>query len=333
MIKIKIGRTNFSVWVFITLLSFGLLQSALGPIATFAAASPLRVTEIMYDPNGNGDREFVEIYNGGDISTSLSNMSMVGVDFTYPAGTTLGAGQYGVIVRNLAVFRANNPGARIFGQYVGKLQGGGESVQIISGGAVLSQVDYQYGGAWPTTPKNGGPSLSLIRPNANEALAACWAPSAGAGGTPGAGNNLDTSWSGSHGGGCSNKAYPATTAPVAPPAQAGQPGAAAAQQTPAAIQAQKAVEEAKKQEEQKARVEQQAKAEAVIQEKAKAEIIATNAKKAHESKQILLIAVVGGLVAFSLGLGFIIYKKLHHKHQFKQLVKKHEEGQLHEKAA
>ena len=29
-----------------------------------SAASQIRITEIMYDPSGNGDKEFVEFYNG-----------------------------------------------------------------------------------------------------------------------------------------------------------------------------------------------------------------------------------------------------------------------------
>lgn len=317
----------------ILVLGVGLIHFFTQPSAVSATASQLRITELMYDPDGNGDKEFIEIYNGGDISANLSGMTMFGVTFAFPAGSTLGAGQYGVLARNQAVFASNNPGARIFGQYSGKLKGSGESVRLLSGGSILSQVDYVFGGAWPQSPKNGGPSLSLIRVNANEALAACWAPSAGTGGTPGTANNLDTSWSAGHSGGCSNKAYPTTTSTS--PSQTQQPTSPSQQQTPAAIASQQAAEIAKKEEEQKAQIAAQAKAEAAVQEKAKTEVIAANAKKEHQSKLTLLIALAGGSVALLAGFGFIAYKKLHHKREFKKLVSQHEieKRQVHENAA
>jgi hypothetical protein len=179
---------------------------------TFAANPQIRITEIMYDPLGNGDKEFIEIYNGSDTTVNLSSWSFTnGVTFNF-GGTTLASGSYGVIVRNSAAFRAAYPSARVFGQYVGKLLGSGELVRLVnSNGVEESRVDYRSSGGWPTGAKNGGPSLSLIRTTANENLAACWGTSNSTGGSPSSANSTSGG-----GAGCSNKSYLVSTPAPAP---------------------------------------------------------------------------------------------------------------------
>lgn len=198
--NLKINNTVGLLYAIFLVLIFA--TTLFAPSRAFAATSQIRITEIMYDPSGNGDREFLEIYNGSDTTTNLGGMTLFGVDYTFPGGTTLGAGQYGVIVRNLSVFKANNPGARIFGQYGGKLRGGGELVSISKGGVTQTKVSYSYGGAWPSSPKDGGPSLSLVKIDGNESLAGCWAASSTNGGTPSRSNNPA-----SGGSGCTSVAY------------------------------------------------------------------------------------------------------------------------------
>lgn len=191
--------TKFTKLLFTSLVTGFLLL----PCTTNAGTSQLRITELMYDPNGNGTKEFIEIYNGSDATANLGGMSMYGVDFTFATGTTIGSGQYAVIVRNISIFRAANPSVRIIGQYSGKLQGGGESIRLMGNGTTLSRVDYTFGGAWPTEPRNGGPSLSLVRTNANESTPACWSASSVTGGSPGRANSVKSTP-----GGCDTKNYP-----------------------------------------------------------------------------------------------------------------------------
>lgn len=167
----------------------------------------VRITEIMYDPNGNGDREFLEFYNGSDTAVNMSGWSVFGVDYTFPSGTVLSPGEYFVIGRNIAVLKATFPSARIIGQYGEKLQGEGELIRLSSLDGVVSQVHYSNGGAWPTSPRDKGPSLSLIRVDADESVPACWAPSASFGGTPSRANDIDTSWSASRSSSCPTKPY------------------------------------------------------------------------------------------------------------------------------
>lgn len=176
-----------------------------------AGESQVRITELMYDPLGSGDKEFIEVYNGSDSVADMSGWSFSnGVNYTFASGAKLDPGKYGVITRNSAIFRNSYPNARILGQYVGKLLGRGELVRLVNkSGGTVSEVNYGSTGAWPAGPRNGGPSLSLIRSNANETMAGCWGTSTASGGSPGFANSA------SGGGSCSNKAYP--TAPVAAP--------------------------------------------------------------------------------------------------------------------
>lgn len=176
------------------------------------AAVQVRITEIMYDPSGNGDREFIEFHNGSNTPATMGGWSTFGVDYVFPAGFTLGAGNYVVIARNSAALSANNPGAAIAGQYNGKLKGSGELIRLMdSNGSTVSQVSYAYAGAWPSAPRNGGPSLSLISPTANETLAGCWGSSTNNGGSPSAANSATGA-----SGGCSTVAYAYTASPTSP---------------------------------------------------------------------------------------------------------------------
>lgn len=205
MSKLKIKIAFLIAILFINLGFLNLI-----PSKVYAAASPVRITEIMYDPSGDGTKEFVEIYNGSDKAINLAGWSMYGVDFVFPS-TNLNAGEYISIVRNLTSFRQMNATARVAGQYTGKLRGGGEIIKIYNNSAsLMSQVSYSYTSPWPSAPKDGGPSLSLVRPTANEETPGCWSSSAVNGGSPSSANSTSTS-----GSGCSDKAYPVYSTPAA----------------------------------------------------------------------------------------------------------------------
>ncbi len=325
MIKTKKYSMHFTVQLvsvfLVALLGFVFFHSA-----SAHAASAIRLTEIMYDPSGDGSKEFIEIYNGSDSTQSIGGSSMVGVDFVFPAGTALASGNYAIIVRNLTAFRASYPGARIIGQYGGKLKGSGELVQLIgSNGQVMSQVSYTFGGAWPVSPRDGGESLSLIRTNANETLASCWAPSSSVGGTPSYANSLNASWVASKGGGCSNVAYPVT----APPSSTPQPGSAntnssTSSPTPAQAEARAKEVEKKKiaaKKEAAAKREQTAKAKAQEAEVVRQAQELQAVKEKDSKTKIVWATILGSMVAIGV-TSILVYEKLHHKKKFRKLVKK-----------
>lgn len=304
MINTKINKIQFLCLVLVIYAMFGLIS----PAGVFAS-SQVRITEIMYDPSGDGSKEFIEFYNGSDTSVALGGWSTFGVDFVFPSGTSLGAGSYMVIARNLIALRASHPGANIIGQYGGKLKGTGELIRLNdSTGVSVSQVSYAFGGAWPSAPRNGGPSLSLIRPQANETLVACWGSSTVNGGSPGYSNS-----SSGASGSCSDVAYPFTPAPTPSPAApntiSGSNGGTSTPNMPKkSSDPKKQIEEEKKQEAIKVAEEvarnQEAKSKQVIQEFAR--------KKEQQKQQkwtIVYISmgvlVLGGIISWI----FIRYKR------------------------
>ena len=55
-------------------------------IEVAAAHSQLRITEIMYHPEGGDDYEFVELSNIGDTAIDLSGAFFEGIEFTFRYG-------------------------------------------------------------------------------------------------------------------------------------------------------------------------------------------------------------------------------------------------------
>ncbi len=134
---------------------------------TFGLRSPLRVTEIMYDPPGapgvSGDEfEFLEIQNAGQSAYGVSQFTFSsGLNFTFPPGTILRPGQFYLLVRNPAAFATRYPGVAYDGVYSGRLDNQGETIAIsrpFNGGVVLS-VAYDNGPAWPQAAAGLGFSL------------------------------------------------------------------------------------------------------------------------------------------------------------------------------
>jgi hypothetical protein len=88
--------------------------------ATFTVGpvqSPVRITEIMYNPptaNGGNAAEFIELQNTGTLRVDLGGYSFDGVDFVFPNGFQLGPQARIVIASNNApaTFASAVPGSR-----------------------------------------------------------------------------------------------------------------------------------------------------------------------------------------------------------------------------
>jgi len=166
-------------------------------------ASSLVLTEINYHPPvwpgsyPSEEYEFVEFYNSSTSTISLMKAGMGGAVtsfwFKTSAVTSLGPGEYVVVVKNFAVFSSwyNNTWGgtiRVAGQWPGgKLSDNGETILWIDETNGIHSVAYHNGGGWPTRADGGGSSLELVDlvgdPNASES----WRASHRLGGTPGRG--------------------------------------------------------------------------------------------------------------------------------------------------
>ena len=115
---------------------------------------PIRISEIMYNPQGGDAFEFLELQNIGDTEVDLSGFSFDGITFRFAENSeSLDAGMYLLLVNNTNVeaFRGRYPGVRLYGLYEGSLSNRGERLALLdrNGETVLS-ADYDDDGAWPS---------------------------------------------------------------------------------------------------------------------------------------------------------------------------------------
>jgi hypothetical protein len=148
----------------------------------------LRITEIMYNPVGSDDYEFIELKNTGDDKVNLSNMTFEGILFTFfPNTRPLAPGEFLVLVRNRQAFAERYPEVSIRGQYGGQLSNKGEQITLKDGrGQVVVSVKYDDENGWPISPDNRGDSLVLIKPDGDPNDPQNWQASANLNGSPGA---------------------------------------------------------------------------------------------------------------------------------------------------
>jgi hypothetical protein len=135
--------------------------------ATFWLTEPdprLRITEIMYNPIGGGDYEFIELKNTGADVVDLSGLSFSGIRFDFPPNTPpLAPGEALVLARNAAAFAERYPGVSIAGIFQGQLSNQGETISLLdSEGQLIVSVSYDDENGWPVSPDGRGDSLVLV---------------------------------------------------------------------------------------------------------------------------------------------------------------------------
>ncbi len=153
----------------------------------------LRISEIMYDPSGGSDLEFIELQNIGTSALNLDGVRFTeGIDFSFPDITLL-PGKFIVVVGNLAAF-TNFYGSNlnIAGQYNGKLDNGGERIRLELSSLKAAIHDFEYDDWFPAAD-GAGFSLNFIDTSLDRldwGNKQNWAPSLAINGTPGNGGTL-----------------------------------------------------------------------------------------------------------------------------------------------
>lgn len=125
----------------------------------------LRLTEIMYNPAGGDDYEFVELQNTGNSPVELANISLDnGIRFTFPPNTPpLAAGEFAVLVSNPKTFAERYPDVAISGVYEGHLSNKGEKILVRDAfGEVIIEIGYNDEFGWPVSADGRGDSLNLV---------------------------------------------------------------------------------------------------------------------------------------------------------------------------
>lgn len=135
------------------------------------------VNEIMFDPIGGNHGEFVELLNKSEETVDLGGWELEGaVDFVFPSGTELGAGEFVVVCSDLEWFRSIYGDAiNAHGDFDGRLSNRGDIVRVIDADNNLAdEVDYGVGGDWPALADDLGASMELIHPDMDNSRASAW---------------------------------------------------------------------------------------------------------------------------------------------------------------
>lgn len=141
-------------------------------------ARPLHVkfNEVNYNPSRNAQlSEFIELYNPTSADVDLSNWRLAkGVDFIFPAGTTIAAGGYLVIAENPATI-AGLYGVTALGPWTGGLSSDGDDIELRDAiGTTVDKLTYGNSAPWPSPPNGDGPSLELMNPALDNDLGSNW---------------------------------------------------------------------------------------------------------------------------------------------------------------
>lgn len=168
--------------------------TATEPDTTTALVENLRLTELMYNPPTNG-YEFIELANeSGSQTLDLNGVKFTaGVDFTFPANSTLAPSSYAVIVKttNYPAFRAYHGLAAdfpLYGPYGGSLDNGGETVTLKTGAGAVLLFTCTYSDLPPWPAEADGQGFSLVPREtgpANPGDPLHWRSSTLPGGSPG----------------------------------------------------------------------------------------------------------------------------------------------------
>ncbi|MEI6060385.1 MAG: lamin tail domain-containing protein [Bacteroidota bacterium] len=145
----------------------------------YVSSDNVMITEIMYNPPDDfiDSLEFIELYNKGTVGVNLKDWYFSkGVTFVFPDYTLL-PGSYCIVARN-AVSINSTFGIPAFQWSEGFLDDAGEPLVLNDGvGQVKDSVYYLPVAPWPTTPDNGGPSLTFCNTTLDNSLGENWSAS------------------------------------------------------------------------------------------------------------------------------------------------------------
>ena len=152
----------------------------------------LRVTELMYNPDGGSDFEYIELQNTGPTVLDLTPVAFTeGIEFAFAGSGVeeLGPGEFVLLVNNRVGFtsRHGTAGLSIAGEYGARLANDGEFLRLTLGGNVTIQ-EFTFDDVWHPLADGFGHSIEIIDalgPLALWSQREGWQPSGEPGGTPG----------------------------------------------------------------------------------------------------------------------------------------------------
>lgn len=145
----------------------------------YNSSDNIMISEIMYNPpdGGNDTIEFIELYNNGSVNVNLKDWYFSsGVTYVFP-DYSMAPNSYYVVARNADAMH-NTFGIDCAQWTSGFLDDGGEPIVLKDAiGQVTDSVYYMPTAPWPTTPNNGGPSLTFCDTSLDNSLGENWTAS------------------------------------------------------------------------------------------------------------------------------------------------------------
>lgn len=161
------------------------LAVGLGVLAGVALAhAGVVINEIHYAPDVKTEAvEFIELYNDNTTGVDLGGWAFTaGVDFVFPAGTSLAPGGFAVVAQDPVALKTKF-GVTALGPWSGRLSNHDDHLVLRdAAGELVDEVDYQLGFPWPTVGDAPGYSIELMHPTADRSLGGHWRASFTGGG-------------------------------------------------------------------------------------------------------------------------------------------------------
>jgi hypothetical protein len=144
--------------------------------------------ELMYNTAAADETlEFIEFHNQNAVNVDLTGWSISGgVDYQFPAGTSMPSRGYLLVAANPAALEAAQDLTNVLGPFTGNLSNGGEAVRLIdNNGRQLDRIDYGDSGDWPAEADGTGATLAKVNQDTASNDPTNWSNSLYIGGSPG----------------------------------------------------------------------------------------------------------------------------------------------------
>ena len=149
-----------------------------GAANTFAISGDVVIHEIFHTAFDTSPEQWVELTNRGAAAVNIGGWKLTdGISYTFPPGTTIGAGQYLVVAVDSATLLAKYPGRPIIGDFSGGLGDSDDITLEDLNGNPADEVEYFSDGRWPAYSDRGGASIELRDADADNAQPEAWSAS------------------------------------------------------------------------------------------------------------------------------------------------------------
>jgi hypothetical protein len=146
----------------------------------------IRISELMYHPEGGERYEYLELTNVGPFDIDLASAYFDGINLQFDRYVRLPARSSIVVAPDYHAYRERYGEAPLRALYDGSLSNSGETVTLhAADGAVLASVTYDDEYGWPLTADGKGDSIELQTAVGDPNLPGNWQASPEQGGTPG----------------------------------------------------------------------------------------------------------------------------------------------------